>query len=513
VAQRIADEVMPECTAKQARSRPIQWHLTLFGVGILVPGLIVSAFFAMHFASIERARYQRDALELARSLAADVDREVGKFVAIAQAFSLAQGLQRNDFASLDRYAREIQRILGIEVVVRDLSGQQLLNTRLPYGATLPMSLDPALVRAARLAAETNRPVVSDISIGAVAKSRVLVINVPVLRDGKPVYITNLPIPPERILDVLTTRELPSKFVVAVFDGSHHLIARSIDDEKFVGSSASPDFQRVATDAEGTWSGINRNGESVSGAYVRTQLADWRVGVTVPTEVLEAPVRRSLLFIAALGGIGLSVSFFLALLYGRQLSQPMRALAAGAAALGRGDLVPPISSGVREIEQISEFLNVASRDLVRQTHEREVAQSSLRQSEERVRHMTAEALQQSQEQLRLLIDSVKDYAILMLDPKGMITTWSKGAENIKGYRSEEIIGHHFSQFYSPEDVAQGTPQHELKIAATEGRFEVDGWRYRKDGTAFWAEVVISPIYAAGGKLTGFSPIYSREHGCF
>ena len=143
--------------------------------------------------------------------------------------------------------------------------------------------------------------------------------------------------------------------------------------------------------------------------------------------------------------------------------------------------------------------------MRQTDEREVAQSSLRQSEERVRHMTAEALRQSQEQLRLLIDSVKDYAILMLDPKGMMTTWSKGAEHIKGYRPEEIIGQHFSQFYSPQDVAQGKPQRELETAVTEGRFEVDGWRLRKDGTAFWAEVVIAPIYDAGGKLTGFSKV--------
>jgi PAS domain S-box-containing protein len=505
VPQRIPDDAIPECTAKQARSRPIQWHLTLFGVGILVPGLIISAIFAMHFASTERARYQRDALELARGLAADVDREVGKFVAIAQAFSLAQGLQRNDFASLDKYAREIHRVVGIQVVVRDLSGQQLLNTRLPYGASLPMSLDPELVRAARLAAETSRPVVSDLLIGAVAKSLLLVINVPVLRDGAPVYIINLSLSPERILDVLATREYPPKFVAVVFDGSYRLIARSIDHDKFVGSSAASDFRRLATDAEGTWVGINRNGEPVSGAYVRTHLAGWMVGVAVPTEVLEAPLRRSLLFIAALGGIGLSVSFLLALLYGRQLSQPMRALASGAASLGRGELVAPIRSGVREIEQVSEFLSVASRDLIRQTHEREVAQSSLRQSEERVRRMTAEALQQSQEQLRLLIDSVNDHAILMLDPAGMITTWSKGAERINGYRSEEIIGHHFSRLYLAGDVAQGKPQHELEIAATEGRFEADRWRFRKDGTSFWAEVVIAPIYDAGGKLTGFSKV--------
>jgi PAS domain S-box-containing protein len=112
---------------------------------------------------------------------------------------------------------------------------------------------------------------------------------------------------------------------------------------------------------------------------------------------------------------------------------------------------------------------------------------------------------AEEQFRLLVESVKDYAILMLDPAGFVTTWNKGAEYIKGYRSGEIIGQHFSCFYPKEDVEEGKPQHELAVAASEGRFEDEAFRLRKVGTPFWANVTITPIYDKAGKLSGFGKV--------
>jgi PAS domain S-box-containing protein len=122
-----------------------------------------------------------------------------------------------------------------------------------------------------------------------------------------------------------------------------------------------------------------------------------------------------------------------------------------------------------------------------------------------RRSKASPLASDEERLRYLVDSIKDYAIFMLDPEGRIATWNKGAERIKGYSSEEIIGRHFSCFYPQEDVAQGKPQRELTIAIAEGRFEESGWRVRKDGTLFWAQVIITPIYEDCGKLRGFGKV--------
>jgi two-component system NtrC family sensor kinase len=119
--------------------------------------------------------------------------------------------------------------------------------------------------------------------------------------------------------------------------------------------------------------------------------------------------------------------------------------------------------------------------------------------------TETSLRESEERFRLLVEDVKDYAIIMLDPAGNVMSWNLGAKRIKGYRDEEIIGRHFSRFYPEEDVQQGKPQRELERAAADGRFEDEGWRIRKDGSRFWANVAISALRDKTGQLRGFSKI--------
>jgi PAS domain S-box-containing protein len=111
----------------------------------------------------------------------------------------------------------------------------------------------------------------------------------------------------------------------------------------------------------------------------------------------------------------------------------------------------------------------------------------------------------EERFRLLVSSVKDYAILMLDLDGRVVSWNDGAERIKGYRAEEIIGQHFSKFYLPEAITQDKPSQELKIATEQGRFEEEGWRVRKDGSLFWANVIIIPLRDKTGQLLGFGKV--------
>src|SRR5438094_5604686 len=101
--------------------------------------------------------------------------------------------------------------------------------------------------------------------------------------------------------------------------------------------------------------------------------------------------------------------------------------------------------------------------------------------------------------QILVEAVKDYAIYLLDPQGFVASWNSGAERIKGYSADEIIGQHFSQFYTPEDRAAGLPQRVLDTAFREGKFEAEGWRLRKDGTRFWTSVVVDPIIDASGEL--------------
>ena len=117
----------------------------------------------------------------------------------------------------------------------------------------------------------------------------------------------------------------------------------------------------------------------------------------------------------------------------------------------------------------------------------------------------EALRLTEERFRLLVEGVRDYAIYILDPNGVVVTWNVGAERIKGYTAEEIVGQSVAKFYLPEDLASGKLERELETARREGRYEEDGWRVRKNGSRFWAHVVLTPLRGKGGEIVGFAKV--------
>ena len=112
---------------------------------------------------------------------------------------------------------------------------------------------------------------------------------------------------------------------------------------------------------------------------------------------------------------------------------------------------------------------------------------------------------TQELVRLLIDNIRDYAIITLDSRGCVLSWNTAAERLKGWKADEIIGQHFSRFYPPEDLQNGKTEIELRVASQDGRFEDEGWRVRKDGSRFWANVIITALRDSEGRLRGFGKI--------
>jgi PAS domain S-box-containing protein len=169
-----------------------------------------------------------------------------------------------------------------------------------------------------------------------------------------------------------------------------------------------------------------------------------------------------------------------------------------------------------------FIAIEERDVTEQrVREREIArrrdevEAALRETERnleaKIAERTSELVAESQEReraegsFRLLVQGVVDYAIYMLDPHGVITNWNAGGERIKGYSSREIVGQHFSRFFTEEDRTAGLPWKALETAAREGKYEGEGWRVRKDGTRFWASVVLDPIRDRSGKLIGYAKI--------
>jgi PAS domain S-box-containing protein len=147
----------------------------------------------------------------------------------------------------------------------------------------------------------------------------------------------------------------------------------------------------------------------------------------------------------------------------------------------------------------------SRQIKEQRREQEQSALALRESEERYRLWGVRALRESEERYRLLVEGVLGYAIMMLDPGGHVILWNAAGEQLYGYRADEIIGQHFSSFFTADDLADGRPSHELHIAASEGHFVADCFRLRKDGTRFRAHVSVNPLRNEFGDLRGFAKV--------
>ncbi|MGD0909466.1 MAG: sigma 54-interacting transcriptional regulator [Candidatus Acidiferrales bacterium] len=170
----------------------------------------------------------------------------------------------------------------------------------------------------------------------------------------------------------------------------------------------------------------------------------------------------------------------------------------------------VTAMIHRVEDVTDFVRLRQHELQQEEVTEELrARAEKMESEVRLRarevQERTEALRQIEQRFRSLVDAVKDYAIFMLDPEGRVSTWNPGAERIKGYKPEEIVGEHFSRFYTQDDIDSGKPDAELKEASAVGRFEDEGWRLRKDGSRFWANVVITAIRDQTGELTGFAKV--------
>jgi PAS domain S-box-containing protein len=169
--------------------------------------------------------------------------------------------------------------------------------------------------------------------------------------------------------------------------------------------------------------------------------------------------------------------------------------------GEAQFVLAIIRDVTERKRAEEAVRQLNKDLENRVEERtsqlEATIAELERNQRELRH--------SEEVFRLLVEGVRDYAIFMLGPDGRVVSWNEGAERIQGYEVSEAVGEHFSVFYTEEDIERGLPGEELRVAAIEGRFEEEGWRVRKDGTLFQAEVVITALRDEVGNLRGFSQV--------
>jgi PAS domain S-box-containing protein len=350
--------------------RSIDWYLRLLVISTLAPAFAFSAYLLWNFISFERRSYEQQLQQSAIDLASDIDRDLEGMIVKLSTLATSPSLHRRDLAEF--HAQATAAVHDSNIVVLDLSLQQIVNTLVPYGTALPKTGDP---ETALRAIASKSPQVSDLFTGAVAGDLRLNVVVPVLQQGEVRFILLMSFFPDRMLQLMPGERLPHGWVSTLSDRRGKVIARSELHERFFGTTLSPDLltargEPVISPAK------DLDGTPVLRVVAPTK-AGWFVAATVQQGLVDAAARAAIRN-AVIGGIGLLLlSLLCAYAISRRLRVPIEALAKQAGALGRGEKLAPIDTPIREIGIVTAALSAAEAGLRERARQRDEADAALR----------------------------------------------------------------------------------------------------------------------------------------
>jgi signal transduction histidine kinase len=348
--------------------------------------IVFAAVVFSRFNQAEESRYRSAALHAAERVAGAVDREIAGLEVALQALSTGRSFSERAYDRFYDRALEGKRIIRADVILKDQNGQQLVNTRVPFGAPLPSSLQEHEIRAL----QKGKPETSDLFVGAFSQQFVISIAVPVGRDGEPAHLLVIAIDPERLGEVLKAQALPENWTVALVDRKGSIMARSKDHGRLVGQRAPAEMSPPPGEADAAWQGKNADGVPALLAHAKPHLApEWRVVVGVPVKVAQAPLNSALIPLAAGGFLALLISGAAAAWMGRQAAGAMSDLAGAASGLSHGGQVAPVQTSVREINHVGAALVAAAANLQLRDRERQEAEEALRKLNESLEATVAE----------------------------------------------------------------------------------------------------------------------------
>jgi signal transduction histidine kinase len=338
----------------------IQARLTVLTLVAVLPLVALSTFAILRAVDAQRAQIQQDLAARVENLLADVDRQISAIQASLQVLAVSPSLAASDFFAFDREMRAALKIRGTSIVLHDTAGQQLLSTNRPFGEPLPHATNTEMHD--RVVA-TGEPQISDLIIGAVLRRPILVVGVPVFRDGHVVYVLAMGLGPEILSSLLQEQNVPSDWTAGIFDRKGIIVARSRDFERFVGKPVGPILREAMRGAAASWfPSVTSDGVTVYSTFRRSPITGWTAAIGVPREYADAPVRRAL-FIAFGGGAAiLALSLGLAWWMARAIRRPVEALTVATKAMGCGEPIGPLVGGVRELDQVGDALRATSATL-------------------------------------------------------------------------------------------------------------------------------------------------------
>jgi signal transduction histidine kinase len=357
------------------RAKPVWAHLVIATLAVLLPLLGLLGAGVWVYAQQTRKEDERQTLLTARRLAATVDRELASFAGMLRALATSPTLLDGDLERLHRQASSIVPEGGV-IVLRDRTGQQLVNTLFPFGTPLPVTRAPAVRAADECVIRSRAVCASNLYVGTTDPQPYVLLNAPVFRDGEVAFTLNVAFRAKHLAGVLAQSVPSAQWSASIFDAQNIVVARSRDHDRFVGQPATARLVSNAVDQESAFRGVTLDGDAVWAAQVLLPNWGWRVAVGVPQAVLDVPLRQSALYLGAFALLALALSGSTAMILGRRLARSVGSLSDAAARVGRGEELAPVTTQITEVNHVAAALATASRELRKTLGERDAAQAGL-----------------------------------------------------------------------------------------------------------------------------------------
>ena len=359
--------------------RPLRAYLLWLVLATLLPGVIGASILFVHQYQKARAQIEKNTLQTVRALVHSTDNKLREARSIAQTLSTIDALAAEDFARTHYQAREALALAGgrMNAVLRDRSGQQLINTAVDYGTPLPRHPTPSIEQVFA----TGRPAVSDVFQGELRKSALASVDVPVRVRGQVRYVLSIGLGPEEFDGLLGPASVPEGAVASLFDRQGIIFNRNLNRDKSIGQPVNPLLRSAAArQQEGTIASRSREGVPLVSTFAHSSLSGWGVVIGISQETLRTELLGQLAMMAGVAAVLFAIGLCLAWLIGGRLARSVQALTGRAQALGKGDALPPLEDvHVREAAEVASAMADAAALLSERARQLAAKESALRET--------------------------------------------------------------------------------------------------------------------------------------
>ena len=397
-------------------SRSLKGQFTTLCLGLLIPTLLFVGVLLWRYAASERSRVEDEAGALSRGLAVTLDREINGVLTTLQALATSPSLQARDFAGFYKQLSDVRRLQGIHLSLRDVDGNTVLTTRAPLGTFVPVPAQ--LAETDRDVLRTGKATVSNVFTSATSGKPVFqIVSAPIAFDGKPSFLLAASLDLDYLVDAARREQLPAGWIGALIDRNGIFAVRTEHQEDYAGKPTSPDFRARLLSGAGSYYGRSTAGRNILAGYAHSQLTGWTASASVGSNIVDAPLHRSLLILVGLGfGLGL-IGTGVALVVGRRVDKAMRRLSEAAEDIGRGRPLEPFTTPIAEVNQVGRALTTAALQLHERACERDEAEADLsaaKEAAEKANLAKSAFIANMSHELRTPLSAIIGYSEMMLE---------------------------------------------------------------------------------------------------